>query len=431
MYRLRPYSISEMAMLIRKRTQPSCVTCLSSSSVVSRHTPYPHTDGAIDRVTTAASISPPVVLPKPTFHKRPLPDHLISLSSKNGKQLFREALGTGGMESFFALSEQFVTQSEPSYCALSSLAMVLNALNFDPKKVWKGAWRWVSEETLQCETEICGHSLEKVQRKGMDFDEFESLARCHGICIKSYKADETLHHKECHYNLSQFRSHVESIASSDRAESFIIANFSRKVLGQTGDGHFSPIGGYHKEKDLVLVMDVARFKYPPFWVPLEDLWESMVVTDKTTEASRGYFILSTYNYSKSDTENEDNGTLYNNPLPPSTHHSHQHQHQHVHSKHCSHSTTSFSESIPSLKEVDTVEKIQTLQISQQTMELPTTDINTQQTIAEVSTPTLTSTSSIRMDQCPPLIRTWQDFRRKETNKKTCAECHSKHSMGTR
>jgi hypothetical protein len=82
-----------------------------------------------------------------------------------------------------------------------------------------------------------------------------------------------------------------------------------------------------KEKDLVLVMDVARFKYPPFWVPLEDLWDSMVVTDKTTEASRGYFILSTYNYSKSGTENDDNVTLCNNLIPSSSSlYSHQHQH---------------------------------------------------------------------------------------------------------
>jgi hypothetical protein len=31
-------------------------------------------------------------------------------------------------------------------------------------------------------------------------------------------------------------------------------------LGQTGTGHFSPIGGFHESKDLVLIMDVARFK---------------------------------------------------------------------------------------------------------------------------------------------------------------------------
>lgn len=32
-----------------------------------------------------------------------------------------------------------------------------------------------------------------------------------------------------------------------------------------GDGHFSPIGGYHAGRDLVLILDTARFKYPPHW----------------------------------------------------------------------------------------------------------------------------------------------------------------------
>lgn len=77
-----------------------------------------------------------------TFHKRPLPESLVALNSQKGKVVFREALELGGMESYFYLSEQFITQSEPSFCALSSLAMVLNALSFDPKKVWKGAWRF-------------------------------------------------------------------------------------------------------------------------------------------------------------------------------------------------------------------------------------------------------------------------------------------------
>lgn len=230
----------------------------------------------------------------PSYHKRPLPETLTSLSSKNGKDIFRGALASGGMESYFALAEQFVTQSEPSYCSLSSLAMVLNALNFDPKKVWKGPWRWVSEETLQCETEICGHSLEKVRRDGMDFDEFESLARCHGIRIRAHKHDLKNHSDACNRDILQFRSHVMAVCSSDKSESFIVVNFSRTVLGQTGDGHFSPIGGYHKEKDLVLIMDVARFKYPPFWVPLEHLWASMAAEDKTTRNPRGYFILSTW-----------------------------------------------------------------------------------------------------------------------------------------
>lgn len=46
-------------------------------------------------------------------------------------------------------------------------------------------------------------------------------------------------------------------------------------MSQTGIGHYSSIGGYHAGKDMVLFLNVARFKYPPHWVPLELLWEAM------------------------------------------------------------------------------------------------------------------------------------------------------------
>jgi glutathione gamma-glutamylcysteinyltransferase len=40
----------------------------------------------------------------------------------------------------------------------------------------------------------------------------------------------------------------------------MVTSYSRKVLGQTGDGHFSPVGGYCAQEDMVLILDVARFK---------------------------------------------------------------------------------------------------------------------------------------------------------------------------
>ena len=123
--------------------------------------------------------------------------------------------------------------------------MVLNALNYDPKKTWKGVWRWVSEETLQCETrEICGHSLEKVRDHGMTFTDFAALANCHGVNVESFPVDTEAHNPNCREAQYQaFRDRVISACSSDKAQSFIISHFSRKRLGQTGDGHFSPIGG--------------------------------------------------------------------------------------------------------------------------------------------------------------------------------------------
>jgi hypothetical protein len=71
----------------------------------------------------------------------------------------------------------------------------------------------------------------------------------------------------------------------------IVLNYSRQVLGQTGDGHFSPIGGYHAAKDMVLLMDVARFKYPPHWVKLDLIYEAMKKIDVSINMPRGFVIL--------------------------------------------------------------------------------------------------------------------------------------------
>lgn len=281
-----------------------------------------------ERVLSSLKVSDP---PKPvSFHKRPLPVNLVALSSQLGKLYFRRALDEGYMEAYFPLSEQFITQSEPSYCSLSSLAMVLNALNHDPKKVWKGAWRWVSEETLQCESaQICGHTLERVRSGGLSFTEFESLARCHGVrissnvvhpkpapteqtsnsasckVVRSERCDELIaQHRQHMLGFADFKRLVESSCQDPSARRFLVVNFARSVLGQTGSGHFSPIGGIYRDRDessssssskvWVLIMDVARFKYPPYWVDIRVLWEAMGTIDKDTQQPRGYFTISAW-----------------------------------------------------------------------------------------------------------------------------------------
>jgi hypothetical protein len=42
----------------------------------------------------------------------------------------------------------------------------------------------------------------------------------------------------------------------------------------------------------VLLLDVARFKYPPHWVPLPLLYESMQAVDAATGRCRGYALMS-------------------------------------------------------------------------------------------------------------------------------------------
>ena len=76
-----------------------------------------------------------------------------------------------------------------------------------------------------------------------------------------------------------------------REDAFIVCSYSRRLLSQTGDGHFSPSGGYHPVRDLVLILDTARFKYPPHWVPLQTLWEAMLAIDKETGLNRGFSLV--------------------------------------------------------------------------------------------------------------------------------------------
>ena len=88
---------------------------------------------------------------------------------------FREALADGTADGAFRLLGKFRTQDEPAYCGLSTLVMVLNALEVDPQRQWKGVWRWYAEEMLEC----C-EPLEKVKAGGITFPKWCCLARMPG-----------------------------------------------------------------------------------------------------------------------------------------------------------------------------------------------------------------------------------------------------------
>ena len=214
-----------------------------------------------------------------TFYKRPLPSELTAFSSAEGRQIFQEALSAGTMAGYFALAEQFHTQAEPSFCGLGTLVMVLNALGIDPgpSRVWKGPWRWFSEEHLDC----C-RPLEEVRRSGLTLPQVACLARCNGTRVEVQLAQSS--------TLAAFREAVQE-ATATAGEPHLIVAYDRSTLGQSGTGHFSPVGGYHAARDQVLILDVARFKYPPHWVPLELLFRAMLPLDPEVNKSRGYALL--------------------------------------------------------------------------------------------------------------------------------------------
>ncbi|XVF32356.1 hypothetical protein REPUB_Repub17cG0074900 [Reevesia pubescens] len=212
------------------------------------------------------------------LYRRNLPSPpAIEFASSEGKQLFTEALVGGTAEGFFKLISYYQTQSEPAYCGLATLAMVLNALAIDPGRPWKGPWRWFDDSMLDC----C-EPLEKIKSQGISFGNVACLAVCNGAQVESFRTDQS--------SLDDFRKRVASCNSSQ--DCHLIVSYNRAVLKQTGTGHFSPIGGYHAGKDMVLILDVARFKYPPHWVPLSLLWGAMNTIDKSTGHHRGFMVVS-------------------------------------------------------------------------------------------------------------------------------------------
>jgi hypothetical protein len=99
-----------------------------------------------------------------TLYRRPLPAGMIAFSSDEGRRVFSEAMAEGGLGGYFPIAEQFHTQSDPSFCGLGSLVVALNALGIDPGRLWKGPWRWFSEELLDCCVPLARRSLRTTTR---------------------------------------------------------------------------------------------------------------------------------------------------------------------------------------------------------------------------------------------------------------------------
>uniref|UniRef100_A0A7C8YW16 glutathione gamma-glutamylcysteinyltransferase n=2 Tax=Opuntia streptacantha TaxID=393608 RepID=A0A7C8YW16_OPUST len=199
------------------------------------------------------------------------------MAASLAKKLFIEAVQNGTMEGFYKLISHFQTQSEPAYCGLASLSMVLNALAIDPGRTWKGPWRWFDESMLDC----C-EPLEKVKAKGISVGKLACLAHCAGADVQTFRTNES--------SINEFRNYVK--ACSQVEDVHVVSSYHRGIFKQTGSGHFSPIGGYHAGRDMALILDVARFKYPPHWVPLTLLWEAMDTIDEASGENRGYMLIS-------------------------------------------------------------------------------------------------------------------------------------------
>jgi len=111
-----------------------------------------------------------------------------------------------------------------------------------------------------------------------------------GGILSLYPVAVEVHHAETG-GVDEFRRLAsESLASLNR---FVIVNYLRRVLGEEIGGHISPLGAYDEKSDRFLILDVARYKYPPVWVKTADLFDAMNTLDSDNDnKTRGYVLIS-------------------------------------------------------------------------------------------------------------------------------------------
>ena len=116
---------------------------------------------------------------------------------------------------------------------------------------------------------------------GATLDEWQQYTSCFAPATRTHAANSSL---------QAFRAAVTAAFSADPLR-YIAINYQRVAVGQTGGGHMSPIAAYDASTDTALVLDVARYRYPPSWISLATLFASMATTDADAQASRGWIEL--------------------------------------------------------------------------------------------------------------------------------------------
>jgi len=209
---------------------------------------------------------------------QPLPPQLVPLASEEGQRLLAESTAR---QAFLPLASQFLTQRSTSFCGVASSVMVLNALPLEaPVAAAWAPFRAFTEDNVFAAT-APQLSAEFVAKGGLTLEQLQLLVRAN-------RAQATAVHAGAS-SLEAFRQQASAaLAAPDR---YVLVDFLRSELGQDVGAHWSPLGAYHAGTDRFLVLDVARFRYPPYWATAADLFRAMNTLDPDAGASRGWVLV--------------------------------------------------------------------------------------------------------------------------------------------
>ena len=193
------------------------------------------------------------------------PEPAIVLATERGRVLVDHAEAKADLESLQATFEE---QQYGSFCGVASAVMATNALLPDAN---------ISQESFFTTEVRAVRSYWTTVFLGMTRDALADQLAAHGLEASSFSARD---------GIDAFRREVtRNLATPGDV---LLVNYDRRMLGQLGGGHISPIAAWDADTDRVLVLDTAAYKYPPHWLPVEDLFAAMDTVDPESGAQRGW-----------------------------------------------------------------------------------------------------------------------------------------------
>jgi hypothetical protein len=210
-----------------------------------------------------------------------LPDNLAGFSTHDGEAYFAES---DAREAYFPLASNFLTQKTQAYCGVASIVMVLNALGVPAPSVPEYApYRTFTQDNVLTPETDAVLPRDVLARQGITLDQIGGI-----LATQPVKAE--VHHASMS-TVDEFRK----LAGAYLGEPghFVIVNYLRKALGEQTGGHISPLAAYDAKADRFLILDVARYKYPPVWVKTTDIFDAMNTPDAANDNKTRGFVLVT------------------------------------------------------------------------------------------------------------------------------------------
>jgi hypothetical protein len=208
---------------------------------------------------------------------QPLPPNLIPLDSDEGRAMLVRAKES---RAFYPLVSQFVTQDTTSFCGVASSVMVLNAMPIEAPVAQPWApFRLFTQENVFGDGELKAAS---VRKGGLTLDQTAYLLGENHVQAVAVHASDS--------SEAEFRQRARESLAADHHH--VLVDFLRSELHQDTGAHWSPLGAYDAQSDRFLVLDVARFRYPPYWATTADLFAAMKTLDLDSGKTRGYVLVS-------------------------------------------------------------------------------------------------------------------------------------------